>query len=75
MIAINSAAAFAARVGAGIHLDWAIIAVFTGAAIGGTLAGKQIADRAKPARLTLAFVILLVALAVYVLARSLPGLF
>lgn len=75
VIAINSAAAFAARLGAAIHLDWAIIAVFTGAAIAGTLAGKQIADRVRPAGLTLAFVILLVALAVYVLARSLPGLF
>lgn len=72
VIAINSAAALAARFGAGIHLDWAIIAVLTVAAIAGTLFGKGIADRVRPAVLTRAFVVLLVALAVYVLARSLP---
>jgi uncharacterized membrane protein YfcA len=74
VIAINSAAAFAARIGSGVHLDWALIAVFTGAAVAGTVAGKGIADRVQGATLTRAFVVLLIGLAVYVLARSLPAL-
>jgi uncharacterized membrane protein YfcA len=40
----------------------------------GTLAGKKAADRVSSRVLTLAFAGLLVALAGYVLARSLPGL-
>ncbi len=74
VIAINSAVAFAARAGTGLHLDWTLIAVFTGAAIAGTFVGKGIADRVRPVVLTNAFVALLIALAGYVLARSIPGL-
>jgi uncharacterized membrane protein YfcA len=74
VIAINSAAAFAARADGGLHLDWSLIAVFTGAAIVGTLAGKRIADRVSGRGLTIAFAVLLVALAAYVLARGLPAL-
>ncbi len=72
VIAINSAASFGVRAAGGLHLDWVLIAVFTGAAIAGTLAGKRIADRVSGRSLTIAFAVLLVALAGYVLARSLP---
>ena len=40
VIAINSAAAFAARLGSHVHLDWPLLAVFTLAALAGTLAGQ-----------------------------------
>ena len=74
VIAISSAAALAARAGGGFHLDWPLVAIFTGTAIAGTLAGKRIADRVSGRALTLAFAGLLAALAIYMLARSLPGL-
>jgi uncharacterized membrane protein YfcA len=74
VIAISSAAALAARAGSGFGLDWALVAVFTVAAIAGTLAGKRIAGRVTGRALTVSFACLLVALASYMLARSLPAL-
>ena len=52
VIAINSAAALAARL----------------------LAGHRVASRVDPSRLTTGFTVLLIAVAGYSLARSLPGL-
>jgi len=74
VIAINSAAAFAARLGGHVHLDWPLLGVFTVAALAGTLAGSRVASRVDASRLTAAFTILLVAVAAYSLTRSLPGL-
>ena len=74
VIAINSAAAFAARLGSHVHLNWPLLAVFTLAALAGTLAGNRIASRVDAARLTVAFTMLLIAVAVYTLCRSVPGL-
>ena len=75
VIAINSAAALAARLGGGqVSLDWALLAVFTAAALAGVLAGHRVASRVDPSRLSAAFTILLIAVAAYSLARSLPGL-
>jgi len=70
VIAINSAAALAARLGGQVSLDWPLLAVFTAAA----LAGNRVASRADASRLTTAFTVLLIAVAAYSLARSLPGL-
>ena len=70
VIAINSAAALAARLGGQVSLDWPLLAVFTAAA----LAGNRVAFRADASRLTTAFTVLLIAVAAYSLARSLPGL-
>jgi uncharacterized protein len=69
VIAINSAAALAARAG---HetFHWAVIIPFTAAAITGSLAGKRIADKVSPTTLTRAFVALLFAVAIYVAIRS-----
>ena len=65
VIAVNSAVALAARAGHGaLTLDWALIGVFTGAAVIGALAGGSLARRANPQRLSAAFT----------LTRSLPGL-
>jgi uncharacterized protein len=69
VIAVNSAAALAARAGdATFH--WSVIIPFTAAAIAGSLAGRRLADRVRPATLTRAFVALLLAVAAYVAVRS-----
>jgi len=74
VIAINSAAALTARFGSHVHLDWRLLAAFTIAALAGTFAGNRIASRVDASRLIAAFTVLLAAVAVYSLCRSLPGL-
>ena len=74
VIAINSAAALAARLGGHVHLDWPLLGVFTAAALAGALAGNRVASRLDASRLTTAFTVLLIAVAAYSLIRSLPGL-
>ena len=74
VIAINSAAALAARLGGQVSLDWPLLAVFTAAALAGVLAGNRVASRVDASRLSTAFTVLLIAVAAYSLARSLPGL-
>ena len=74
VIAINSAAALAARLGSHVHLDWPLLCVFTLAALAGVLAGNSVASRVDASRLTAAFTVLLIAVAAYSLTRSLPGL-
>lgn len=69
VIAFNSGIALAARSGADTF-DWAVIVPFTIAAISGSLAGKQIADRVSGPVLTKAFATLLVMVAIYVAVRS-----
>lgn len=73
VIAINSAAALAARLGGQVSLDWTLLAVFTAAALAGVLVGNRVASRVDPSRLSTAFTVLLIAVAGYSLARSLPG--
>lgn len=75
VIAINSASALAFRIGSHAHLDPALVASFTVAAIAGTVAGGRIASRTRPEKLLGAFAVLLVAVAVYTAARSVPHLF
>ncbi len=74
VIAINSAAALAARLGGHVHLAWPLLGVFTAAALAGALAGNRVASRVDASRLTSAFTVLLIAVAAYSLTRSLPGL-
>ena len=75
VIAIDSAAALASRAGHGaLSLDWPLVGVFTGAAVLGALAGGRLAGRADPQRLAAAFTALIVVVAGYTLARSIPGL-
>jgi uncharacterized membrane protein YfcA len=76
VIAVNSATALAARVSvAGTHLDWRLIAAFTAAAIVGSLLGGRIASRVPHRQLTRAFAALLVGVAAYTAASSIPSLF
>ena len=74
VIAINSAAALTVRFGSHVRLDWRLLAAFTIAALAGTFAGNRVASRVDASRLIAAFTVLLVAVAVYSLCRSLPGL-
>jgi uncharacterized membrane protein YfcA len=75
VIAIDSAAALAARSGpAMLALDWPVVGAFAVAAVAGSLAGGKLAGRVSPGRLSAAFTALIVAVACYTLARSLPGL-
>jgi len=70
VIAINSTSALLSRMGQGVHLDWLLIGVFTLAAIVGSLLGGRLATRVRPQRLTAAFTVLLVAVALYTAVRS-----
>ena len=75
VIAIDSAAAIAARAAhGGMALNWTITVIFAAAAIAGTLAGGRLAGRVSPRRLSTAFTLLVIGVAVYTLARSLPAL-
>jgi len=75
VIAINGAAALASRAGhGGLALDWALTGGFTAAAVAGVLLGNGLAGRASPRHLSAAFTVLIVAVAGYTLARSMPGL-
>ncbi len=74
VIVINSGAALLSRLGAHTHLDWPMLGLFTITAIAGSLAGHRIASRVNPTKLTAGFIVLLVAVAVYTAARSLPHL-
>lgn len=71
VIAIDSAAALAARAGhGGLALDWGLIGTFAAAAVAGALTGGGLAGRASPQRLSAAFTVLIVIAAGYTLARS-----
>lgn len=75
VIAINSASALASRLGQDVELDWPVVGAFTVAAVAGSLLGARLTARVSPARLDLAFTVLLVAVALYTAARSIPALF
>jgi hypothetical protein len=74
VITINSASALVSRAGQGITLDWPLVAVFTAAAVVGSLVGARITTRVSPTRLNLAFTVLLVAVALYTSVSSVPQL-
>ena len=76
VIVVNSISALISRIGhASMALNWPVIAIFTGAAVIGTIAGSAVAGRVNPRKLGVAFTLLVIAVAVYTLARSIPGLF
>jgi uncharacterized membrane protein YfcA len=73
-ITLTSAAALAVRAGAGIHPDWGVVLTLTVASALGGLLGARLAARVDTARLSTAFTALVLAVAVYTTARSLPAL-
>jgi uncharacterized membrane protein YfcA len=74
VIAITSAVALAVRAGAGTAPDWALVGALTAASVVGGVAGARIADRADTTRLSAAFTILLLGVALYTASRSVPAL-
>lgn len=72
VIALNSAAALAPRLGGGI--EWGTTVIFTIAAIAGVLAGKRIADHLDAKSMQRWFAVLLVAVALYTGTRALLAL-
>ena len=74
VISINSASALVTRLGHGLTLDWVLIGSFTAAAMIGSLLGGRVASRVPPRMLAQGFALLLVAVALYTAARSIPQL-
>lgn len=74
VIVINSATALAARLASGVDIDWTVILVFSVLGALGSVAGGRIAQRVAPRHLSLAFSVLMVLVAGYVLAMNVPQL-
>lgn len=73
VVAINSITALASR-GPGLAtLDWPVIALFSIAAMAGSLVGAWLSERANRHTLTLAFAILLYAVAAYTAVVNVPA--
>jgi uncharacterized membrane protein YfcA len=76
VISVNSVTALTARATSGNSpVDWAVVGAFTAVAVAGSLLGGRLAARVQPRYLTRAFVVLLVAVALYTAARNAPTLF
>lgn len=74
VIAVNSATALLARASSGTSPSWAVVVAVTTVAVVGSLVGGRLASRVPPRLLTRAFSVLLVGVALYTAARSLPRL-
>ncbi|MGW5051785.1 sulfite exporter TauE/SafE family protein [Actinokineospora sp. NPDC004072] len=73
IIAINAVTSFTARVG-DLHVDWAVIAPFTLAAVIAALAGKRLTDRLPSRALAIAFAAMLVLVGVFTGIQSILSL-
>lgn len=74
VIAVNSGAALLGRIGTPVHVDWAVIGVFGATAVAASVLGSRVTGIADPRRIARAFSVLLVAVAIYTLVRSLGHL-
>jgi uncharacterized membrane protein YfcA len=74
VIAINSASALLSRLGTHASISDALLITFTAAAVAGAVAGSRIASKVRPERLAVAFAVLMIAIALYTAARSIPAL-
>ena len=73
-ITLTSAAALAVRAGIGASPDWGIVLVLTAVSTIGGFLGAKLADRIDTNRLTAAFTVLVLGVAIYTAARALPAL-
>ncbi|MFJ7045763.1 sulfite exporter TauE/SafE family protein [Streptomyces sp. NPDC101112] len=71
VITVNSLAALAARAGTSTHLDWAVVAPFTGAAILGAWDGRRLAGKVSGDTLRRVFAWALLAMAALMLVDAL----
>jgi uncharacterized protein len=74
VITLTSAAALVVRAGVGVTPDWTPVLVLTAAAALGGIAGAKLADRADMSKLSVAFTVLVLGVAVYTAAQALPAL-
>ena len=74
VITMTSAAALAVRAGVGVTPDWGLVLVLTIVSALGGLVGARLADRIDTDRLSTAFTVLVLAVAVYTAVRALPAL-
>jgi uncharacterized membrane protein YfcA len=74
VITVTSASALAVRAGIGIAPDWGVVVILTAASLVGGLIGTRIAARTDTARLSAAFTVLVLGIAVYTAALTLPAL-
>lgn len=74
VITLTSAAALAVRAGVGSAPDWGLVLVLTAVSALGGFLGAQLTDRIDANRLSAAFTVLVLAVAVYTAARALPAL-
>lgn len=69
VIALTSASALAAHLASG-SIDWTVATAFTAAAVVGALAGSRLGAHLSSARLTQLFAILIVAVALFLIAKN-----
>jgi len=74
VITLTSAAALAVRTGVGVAPDWALVLVLTAASAVAGFLGAKLADRIDTNRLSAAFTVLVLGVAIYTAARALPAL-
>ncbi len=74
VITVTSSTALAVRAGVGSTPDWGVVLALTLASVLGGLVGARVAARADTTRLSAAFTVLVLVVAVYTAARALPAL-
>ncbi len=74
VITLTSGAALAVRTGAGAAPDWGVVLVLTAVSALGGFLGALLADRVPTRRLSTAFTVLVLVVALYTAARALPAL-
>jgi uncharacterized protein len=74
VITVTSAAALAVRAGVGTTPDWTLVATLTAASAAGGFAGARLADRIDTTKLSAAFTVLVLGVAVYTATQALPAL-
>lgn len=74
VITITSAAALAVRARSGVGPDWGVVLMLTAVSAGAAVVGARIANRVDSIRLSAAFTVLVLGVAVYTAIRALPAL-
>ncbi|MFC5730884.1 MULTISPECIES: sulfite exporter TauE/SafE family protein [Nocardioides] len=74
VITLTSAAALAVRAGVGTTPAWTLVATLTAASAAGGFAGVRLADRIDTTKLSAAFTVLVLGVAVYTASQALPAL-
>ncbi len=73
VITVTSASALAVRAGVGAAPDWGVVLALAIASVAGGMIGARIAARSDATRLSAAFTVLVLLVAVYTAARALPA--